>query len=458
MFKVLTIAGSDSGGGAGVQADLRVVNSMGGYGATVITAITAQNTLGIESIFSLPADIVENQLDAVLRDIKFDAVKTGMLYTSALINVTAARLKHYKVRNLVVDPVTVSKGGNILLKKEAIKSLVEKIFPLSILVTPNIDEATVLSGINIKNIDDMKSAAKVIVKLGAKNVLVKGGHLKGAPVDVFYNGRAFTLFEGKRIESKNTHGIGCMFSAFIASLLACGFDLKSAVSKAKEYVENALINSEGVGNGISPPDPSSWVVRDAVKLSAIEDAQNAFEILKGRQLGFLIPEVQTNIASVTVRGNTIDDVAAFPGRIVRLGDDIAVLSSPKMGASSHIARVLLTARSFDKSIAGSMNIKYSPSIVSAAKKLGLEVAEFSRKSEPKSNSSKEGRTLDWGVEQILRKKGKCPDIIFDKGGEGKEPMIRVFGRSAKEAAEKVLKIAFEMKKTYPEGKAKGGNK
>lgn len=438
MFKVLTIAGSDSCGGAGIQADLRAIHSLGGYGASVITAVTSQNTMGINSIFAIPDDVVTNQLDSVLSDIRFDAVKTGMLYSSTLIEKVAVKLKSCKVDKFVIDPVTISKSGNTLLKKDAVKTLIKKLFPLCELVTPNLDEAALLSGIRINSIDDMKISARTIRKMGARNVLVKGGHLGGKPVDILYDGKNFQIFEGDRIKTKNTHGIGCAFSAFIASLLASGYSLEDAIESAKRLVEKSLSETENIGRGQSSPDSSSWVADEAMSFEAMRDAESALQILRKNSIASLIPEVQTNIVSAKRNASGTGDIAGFPGRIVRVGSDICSVSPVKMGASSHMARVLLSARKYDKSIGGAINIRYSSSIISACRKVKLIAAEFRRKDEPSNYSTREGRSLDWGVQSVLLKGGGTPDIIFDRGGEGKEAMVRVFGRSAADAAKKIV--------------------
>jgi len=440
MFKVLTIAGSDSCGGAGIQADLRAINSLGGYGASVITAVTSQNTMGIKSIFAIPDDVVASQIDSVLSDIKFDAVKTGMLYSSSLIETVARKIKSAKIKNFVIDPVTVSKGGNALLKKDAVKTLVKMLFPLCKVVTPNIDEAGLLSGMRIRTVDDMKKAARAIRKMGARCVLVKGGHLAGNPVDILYNGRSFEIFEGARVITKNTHGIGCAYSALIASFLAMEFSLEDSIKNAKGVIEKSLINAEDIGKGQSSPDTSSWVADEAMSFEAIRDAEDAFKLLRAKAIGALIPEVQMNIVSAKRNAVSICDVAGFPGRIIATGDTIHKVSQAEFGASRHMARVLLSARKYDKSMLGAINIKYSPAVISACRKAKLDIAEFSRKNEPKKLRVKEGRSLDWGVDSVVSKRGRVPDIIFDKGGEGKEAMVRVFGNSAEEAAQKIVRI------------------
>ncbi|MFQ5869782.1 MAG: bifunctional hydroxymethylpyrimidine kinase/phosphomethylpyrimidine kinase [Candidatus Zixiibacteriota bacterium] len=248
----LTIAGSDSGAGAGIQADLKTFAALGTYGCCVITAVTAQNTKGVDRIFELPPDIVGAQIDSVFDDFKIEAVKTGMLASSQIVEIVAQKLRDYQVKNLVVDPVMISKNGTRLLKKEAEKTLVEEILPLATIITPNLFEAELLSGVKIASMEDSKKAAEKILSFDSKSVVIKGGHSEGAPIDLFYDGREFRELASERIDTKNDHGVGCTFSAAIAALLAKGEDLWSALTGAKEYITEALTTSYSIGSGHSP--------------------------------------------------------------------------------------------------------------------------------------------------------------------------------------------------------------
>jgi hydroxymethylpyrimidine/phosphomethylpyrimidine kinase len=248
----LTIAGSDSGAGAGIQADLKTFAALGTYGCCVITAVTAQNTKGVDRVFELPFDVVAAQIDSVFNDFKIEAVKTGMLGNSEIVEVVAQKLRDYQVKNLVVDPVMISKNGIRLLKRGAEKVLLEKLLPLAAVVTPNLPEAESLSGMKIASIKDSKKAAAKILSLGSRSVVIKGGHSEGAPTDLFYDGKEFRELVSERIETKNDHGVGCTFSAAIAALLAKGQDLWSALTGAKEYTTAALRTSYSIGGGRSP--------------------------------------------------------------------------------------------------------------------------------------------------------------------------------------------------------------
>ena len=250
--KAMTIAGSDSGGGAGVQADLKTFAALGVYGASTLTAITAQNTVGVTAVHEIPTDVIRAQIDAVLTDIGADAVKTGMLSSSAIIECVADALEHWGVPALVVDPVMVAKSGDSLLQEEAVGVLRSRLLPLASVVTPNIPEAEVLTGMNISSDADVRDAARAIVGMGAKAVVVKGGHREGPATDIFFDGSEFHEFTTPRIDTQNTHGTGCTFASAVAAGLARGLPVVDAVSAAKEYVTEAIRHSFPIGQGHGP--------------------------------------------------------------------------------------------------------------------------------------------------------------------------------------------------------------
>jgi len=253
LKQVLTIAGSDSGGGAGIQADIKAMSANGVYAMSVITAITAQNTEEVTDIFELPTSIIAAQIDAVFDDFEVAAVKTGMLSSTAVVELVAKMLKPQNVANLIVDPVMISKSGRALLKPEAIEAMKKLLFPLALVVTPNIHEAQLLSGIEIKSLADARRAAKVIHGFGCKHVLIKGGHLLAErATDLLYDGRFFNLFKGEFIDTPHTHGTGCTFASAIAAHLARGKPLTDAVQTAKTYLTEAIRHSLAIGHGTGP--------------------------------------------------------------------------------------------------------------------------------------------------------------------------------------------------------------
>ena len=255
MHRALTIAGSDSGGGAGIQADLKTFAAHRVFGTSAITAVTAQNTLGVTMWRAMPTDLVTAQIEAVAGDIGADAVKIGMLASAAIVEAVAATIAELDLPHVVVDPVMVAKGGDRLLEEDAVAAMRTELLPRAHIVTPNVPEAEVLSGLTIRSIDDMRAAGERILKLGPRVVLVKGGHLDGPEsVDVACTSKGTFELRGPRIASRHTHGTGCTLSSAIAANLALGLDDRTALTRAREYLEGAIRHAPGIGRGHGPLD------------------------------------------------------------------------------------------------------------------------------------------------------------------------------------------------------------
>lgn len=258
--KALTIAGSDSGGGAGIQADLKTFQELGVFGMSALTAVTAQNTLGVHGVYPMTIEAIEKQIDATATDIGVDALKTGMLFSADIIEAVAGKIKEHGFKNVIVDPVMIAKGGASLLQEEATEALKTILLPCALVVTPNIPEAEVISGIKIASEEDKKKAAKAIAALGVKNVLIKGGHDDSAnTVDLLYDGKSFYTFTGKRIDTKNTHGTGCTFSAAMTAAIAKGASVRSAAETAKQFIQAAIEEDLHIGGGHGPTN--HWAYR-----------------------------------------------------------------------------------------------------------------------------------------------------------------------------------------------------
>ncbi len=252
---VLSIAGSDPSGGAGIQADLKALSANGVFGMSVLTSITAQNSCGVSSVFHLPTDVIDVQLDAIFSDIPVKTIKTGMLATPGIITTVSKKLALQNIEHLVVDPVMVAKGGHILLEEEAISILKSQLCPQAFLITPNIYEAQVLTGMTIHTIADVRAAAKIIHQLGCRHVLIKGGHLQELPgTDLLYDGRFFRMYKGEYIHTQNTHGTGCTLASAIAAFLAKGKPIADAIEAAKTYTTEAIRHSFTLGKGHGPTD------------------------------------------------------------------------------------------------------------------------------------------------------------------------------------------------------------
>lgn len=250
--RALTIAGSDSSGGAGIQADLKTFSALAVYGMSAITAVTSQNSLGVNGVVEIDPDFVSSQIRSVISDIGVDAVKTGMLANAEIIARVARDLQELRVVNLVVDPVMVAKGGRRLLRADATDTLVSLLFPAALIITPNVPEAEVLTGMRIECIDHMRKAARKLKEFGPKYVIVKGGHLTGDPIDLLYDGRGFLEYPGVRLETRNTHGTGCTFASALAAFIAKGASVENAVENAKSFIEGAIAAGLPLGRGHGP--------------------------------------------------------------------------------------------------------------------------------------------------------------------------------------------------------------
>lgn len=254
VSKALTIAGSDSGGGAGIQADLKTFQELGVYGMSALTAITAQNTLGVHGVYPMTPAAVEAQIEAIGQDMGTDALKTGMLFSGEIIQSAARGIEKFGWKKVIVDPVMIAKGGASLLQEEAIRAMKEYLIPLAMVITPNIPEAEVLTNMSIRSLDDRKQAAGKLHRLGVKNVVIKGGHAEGGEelIDLLYDGKDFFYFTSKRIVTENTHGTGCTFAAAITAELAKGQTVKEAVETAVSYVHAAIEMDLKIGKGHGP--------------------------------------------------------------------------------------------------------------------------------------------------------------------------------------------------------------
>ena len=251
--KILIIAGSDSSGGAGIQADIKTITSLGGYAMTSVTAITSQNTTGVKSVVAIDPKEIEKQILFTCKDIKPDGIKIGMLHSSYVINSVAKTLDKIKIKKIILDPVMVAKGGAKLINNNAIKTLKKKLIKKTYMITPNIPEAEILTKIKINNFNDMKKAAQKLLDLGAKNVLLKGGHTNSKDViDLFLNNKEIVIFKNKKIKTKNTHGTGCTLSSAITTFLSCGKPIKKSCELGIKYVNQAIRSNLSYGKGYGP--------------------------------------------------------------------------------------------------------------------------------------------------------------------------------------------------------------
>jgi hydroxymethylpyrimidine/phosphomethylpyrimidine kinase len=429
MKVALTIAGSDSSGGAGIQTDVRAMASLGVHPCTVITCVTSQNTEDVDSIFSMPIEEIERQLNSVLRDIEVSAAKTGMLWSAEIAEVVAENLEKIELP-LVVDPVMISTTNKPLQSEDLTKVLKSKMLPMSEVVTPNTLEAEVLSGVRIESESDVESACEKISALGARNVLIKGGHLEGEPVDILYSKGEFKRFTGERYK-EDVHGSGCAFSAFIAANLALGRDLVESIERSKRMITAGFFNSYRIGKGV--PVVQSHHTED--RYSIWKKLDLALEHLKSILPYELVPEVGVNIGYALPFAADVDDVAGLEGRIVKVGDKVDTLAHIDFGASKHVAKIILTAMRHNHKSRSAMNLRFSDELVERCKSAGFSVAEFDRSEEPERVS-----TMEWGTESAILNHGSVPDVVFDRGSVGKEPMVRLLGESPSAVVEKLSAV------------------
>ncbi|MEA3255118.1 MAG: bifunctional hydroxymethylpyrimidine kinase/phosphomethylpyrimidine kinase [Candidatus Altiarchaeota archaeon] len=431
MKKALTIAGSDSGGGAGIQQDLRVFSSLKVYGSSVITVVTAQNTVGIQGTRVLPLDLISAQIDSVMRDIPPDAVKTGMLADPEIIGLIYEKLRGCDA-DLVVDPVMVSSSGDRLLGDDSVDVL-RNLISIAKLTTPNIHEAEVLSGIKIRTEEDMEKSAK---KIG--NCIVTGGHLNG--IDVLHYEGGIHYFEGRGKLGGVFHGTGCAFSAAVTAYLARDLDVVEAVGNAKDFMDRVIGRAFSVGSGLSVLDTGGLrlgrVFVDKERNAVVGEIERAVERFMASRCSYrLMPEVGVNIVMALPGAKVIGEVAGVSGRLVRDRNKVVPVGDIDFGSSSHMARVVLTAMKSDPENRAALNICFSEEILSVCEKLNLSIGGFERGKQPGDTT-----TMEWGVSEAIKKSGGIPDIIYDRGAVGKEAMIRILGKNAGEVVDIALRI------------------
>lgn len=442
MKIALSIAGSDSGAGAGIQADLKMFSALNVYGCTAITAITAQNTKQVTEIFEIPPPMVEQQIRSIMIDMPPNAIKIGMVYNSPIIDAVYHSLKKITSKiPIVLDPILAAGTGAKLLRTEAYKSFVSKLIPLSTLITPNKMEAEKLANIMIKTESDTIEAIKKIKKLGAENIIVKGGQFDSAHVtDLLIDSKGNIMkFTNPRLNIKEIHGSGCNFSSAVTAYLAKGMALAQACKMANEHIHTAIRNAVTIGKGLPIANPLSVIYRDASRYQTLEELQHAAQQLSMLD-GFykLIPETQTNFAYAILDAVDVLDVAAVRGRIIRIENTAAPASYIKFGVSRHVASAIIAYMSVNHDFRSAINIRFDERIIDVCKSL-FSVASYDRTKEPKKIKRKEGSTVTWGILNALSK-NPLADVIYHTGDIGKEPMISLFGRNPAEVVKKIKAI------------------
>lgn len=440
LRSVLSIAGSDSSSGAGIQADLKTLSSLGTYGCSAITAITVQNTKNIFEVFPIPSEIVIRQINSILNDIRIDAIKIGMVYDEIIINKIFKILNNTKIP-IIVDPIFTSTSGKNLIKYEAIKALTKKILPIATIITPNINEATQLSGIDIKNKEDLVKSLIKMKKLGPKNVIVKGGHLLSEhSIDTLIDDKLNIIeFSNSRISIPENHGSGCNFSAALSAYISQGYEIPIACKLANEFINSVLKNLLYIGKGYPVTDTALTTSSSAFKFHVIEELSIAINELEAiTDVGKLIPETQSNFAYAIPNATSIKEVAGIKGRIVRIDQKVKASSCIEFGATQHIASAVISYMNINPLMRAGFNIKYDKKIIELLQSF-MKISEYDRRLEPQKLKEKEGYTIQWGVKKAILKDKEVRGI-YHKGDIGKEPMIILFGHNPAEIVKYLRKL------------------
>ena len=425
IMNILSIGGSDTSSGAGIQSDIKRFSNNGFYPFTVITALTSQNTKKITSIEPVSKRSLELQMESVLSDFHIDAVKIGMVFNSQIIKAIHSKLKNSKFP-IVVDPIIKSTTGRLLLKKNALPDYRKMIIPLADVITPNRYESKILTGIT-----DARKAAKKIQSMGAKNVIITGFTESNNKIyDFILEPNNQYKISGKKLPIVN-HGSGCDYSASMTESLAKGLPISKAVKIAKKFVYQSIKNSINIGKGINITHQE--IPKDALSLHNSID-----EFRQIKNIHRVIPECQTNFVFAKTNPKTINDVLGISGRLVKTGKEIEIAGQIVYGGSQHVASAVIEVNKKFPEILSCINIKYDKKIILKAKKLGLTVLSYDRIKEPKKIKSKENSSIIWGVANSL--KNKCPDLIYHKGDIGKEAMILIFGINPNNVIKKVSKL------------------
>lgn len=435
-----SIAGSDSGAGAGIQADLKTFSALGVYACTAITAITAQNTHEVVGIFEIETEIIKKQINSVMVDIPPDAIKIGMVYSKEVIQ-AVSKLIPISKSPIILDPILAAGSGAKLLLDNALEHFIADLIPISTLITPNLMEAEKLTNVKIKSETEAIEAARQIKKFGAENVIIKGGHFNNKFVTDFLldSGGRLVKFTNPRLEIKETHGSGCNFSAAAAAFLARGFSVEDACSLANQYIHNAINNVLKLGRGLLVTNPISGLYQNANRYSILKQLQVTIHKIQDlNNLGKLIPETQSNLVFALPDAKTILDVAGVKGRIIKINNSARPASDIEFGASKHVASAVLSFMTVDRSIRSGMNIKYDKKILLLCRSL-FPISYYDRRKEPRNIKKKEGMTIFWGIRHALAKNPKA-QIIWHRGDIGKEPMIVIFGKDPADVYNKTKKI------------------
>jgi hydroxymethylpyrimidine/phosphomethylpyrimidine kinase len=436
----LTVAGSDSGGGAGVQADLKTMEAMGVFGTSALTAVTAQNTRGVESTHVLPVEEVDAQIEAVRSDFDVRAVKTGMLATEPIVSAVADRAAELDVP-LVVDPVMVAATGDRLLDPGAEEAYGD-LLGSATLATPNADEAEVLTGVEVTDPASAIEAGEALLDTGVDAALVKGGHVSGDVVrDVLVTSAGVETFEHPRVDTDATHGSGCTLASAVAARLAHGDSLVDAVEAGVSLLARAVRYHLDVGGGPGTVHHLATLRDRAARQPTAEEVEGVVRRFVDADVSPVVPEVGMNVVGATPYADSPDETAAVEGRITRTLSGVQPNRGVRYGASSHVARFLLSAREFDPSLRFAVNCRFDGAVEAALPELDGPAVELDRSEEPRPDA--EGSTMGWVARRAFGEVEGIgtPVAVYDRGDVGKEAITRVLAPDAETAVSRVLALS-----------------
>ncbi len=431
-MNILAIGGSDPSSGAGIQSDIRAASALGAHCFGVITAVTSQNSSRFFASEPVSAGMIRKQIDAILLDFAVDVVNIGMVHDSNSIKAICSSLK--KVQSpVVIDPVITSTTGGTLLRRDALADYVSKMVPLAHVITPNVREAEILSGVRIRDYDGLRRAAERIAEIGAENVVITGHRFeRGRIGDFVYSGGMAQSISGVAVAGRN-HGSGCNFSIALAHQVAGGHGVVDSVRFAKKFAFDAIRASRKIGRGTKITRPKM----DALRLE-LQSAIMRFQSMDGA--ASLIPEVQTNFVYARNGAKKITDVVGVRGRIVRAGDSVIVAGNLEYGGSRHVATAVLAAQRKFRQIRSAANIRFDENTIKKMRKRNCTVLNYDRSKEPMQKKARENSTVMWGIQNAIRNAQSAPDAVYHRGDVGKEPMIIVFGTGPSDVLEKIKSV------------------
>jgi hydroxymethylpyrimidine/phosphomethylpyrimidine kinase len=429
---LLSIGGSDPSSGAGVQSDIKTFSALDAYGLTIITSVTGQNTSNFGMVEPVSKNILKNQLESVISDFKIDGIKIGMVYNSEIIKIVYKYLKKLK-KPIIVDPVIKSTTGGMLIKKSAISDFKKFIIPLATIITPNKFEAEILAKTKINSKNTPEKIAKIIQKMGAKNVVITGVEIKNKQVldFVLEKNKKYYIMDEKI--SKINRGSGSIHSAAVLYAIVKNKNIRESLKFAKKTTLDSIKNSKKVGKGIIITNMER---HDETKIK-LSNAINEF--IKIKNIYKNIPECQTNFVYSKEKPKSIKEILGISGRIVKDGKEVIIAGNLSYGGSKHVATALLTVNKKYSKIKSAINLKYKKETIFKIKKVKLITYDYDRTKEPQNIKNK-GSTIEWGIKNAIKNSRKPPDIIYHKGDFGKEPMIMVFAETPDILMKKIMKI------------------